>query len=227
MPTAALYWSTDRFADGRPMWRTTLSLRGYIMQPTPESRVYPGFGVGAELGYSFRWIPGLITPSAYGYLYGYLPGLHETHGIRWSVLYSKIFDGTFSEAFANTAPRGFPTSVTRWLAGYPTQFKAALDYKLPLIPVDRALLGPVAYLRNFELTLHGDYTAFSSHQDKGALFSAGAELTAVLGNLLWVPFPTRIGVSYNYNGGPAYDTLVAKELPVQHHTFPLIFSVEM
>ena len=71
----------------------------------------------AELGYSFRWIPGLITPSAYGYLYGYLPGLHETHGIRWSVLYSKIFDGTFSEAFANTAPRGFPTSVTRWLAG--------------------------------------------------------------------------------------------------------------
>jgi hypothetical protein len=49
----------------------------------------------------------------------------------------------------------------------------------------------------------------------------------VLGNLLWVPFPTRIGVSYNYNGGPAYDTLVAKELPVQHHTFSLIFSVEM
>ena len=227
VPTAALYWSTDRFADGRPMWRTTLSLRGYIMQPTPESRVYPGFGVGAELGYSFRWIPGLITPSAYGYLYGYLPGLHETHGIRWSVLYSKIFDGTFSEAFANTAPRGFPTSVTRWLAGYPTQFKAALDYKLPLIPVDRALLGPVAYLRNFELTLHGDYTAFSSHQDKGALFSAGADLSAVLSNLLWVPFPTRIGVSYNYNGGPAYDTLVAKELPVQHHTFSLIFSVEM
>jgi hypothetical protein len=93
--------------------------------------------------------------------------------------------------------------------------------------VDRALLGPVAYLRNFELTLHGDYTAFSSQQEKGALFSAGVDLAAVLGNFFWVPFPTRIGVSYNYNGGPSYATLVAKELPVQRHSFSLIFSVQM
>ena len=179
------------------------------------------------MGVSFRWIPGLISPSAFGYLYGYLPGLHETHGLRWSVMYSRSFDGVFSEAFANTAPRGFPASVTRWLASYPSQIKGALDYKLPLIPVDRAILGPVAYLRNFELTLHGDYTAFSSRREKGALFSAGADLTAVLGNLLWVPYPTRIGVSYNYNGGPSYATLVAKELPVQRHTFSVVFSVEM
>ena len=227
VPTATLLWNTDRFQDGRSMSRTTLSLRGYIMQSTPASRVYPRLGVGAEMGVSFRWIPGLISPSAFGYLYGYLPGLHETHGLRWSVMYSRSFDGVFSEAFANTAPRGFPASVTRWLASYPSQIKGALDYKLPLIPVDRAILGPVAYLRNFELTLHGDYTAFSSRREKGALFSAGADLTAVLGNLLWVPYPTRIGVSYNYNGGPSYDTLVAKELPVQRHSVSLVFSVEM
>ena len=49
----------------------------------------------------------------------------------------------------------------------------------------------------------------------------------MLGNFFWVPYPTRIGVSYNYNGGPSYDDLVAQELPVQRHTFSLIFSVEM
>ena len=227
VPTAALLWSTDRFMDGRSMNRTTMSLRGYIMESSTDSRVYPRLGIGAELGVSFRWIPGLISPSAFGYLYGYLPGLHETHGVRWSALYSRSFDGDFSESFANTAPRGFSASVTRWMASYPTQVRCALDYKLPLIPVDRAILGPVAYLRNFELTLHGDYTAFSSRREKGALFSAGADLTAVLGNLLWVPYPTRIGVSYNYNGGPSYEKLVAKELPVQRHSFSLVFSVEM
>ena len=113
------------------------------------------------------------------------------------------------------------------MAAYPTQVKGALDYKLPLIPVDRALLGPVAYLRNFELTLHGDYSYFASAKKNGALFSAGIDLAAVLGNFFWVPYPTRIGVSYNYNGGPSYDDLVAQELPVQRHTFSLIFSVEM
>ena len=227
VPTVTLLLNNDRFSDGRSMNRTVLSLRGYVMQHTPESRVYPRFGVGADLGYSFRWIPGLISPSAYGYLYGYLPGLHETHGLRWGALYGATLDGTFSEPFATTTPRGFPLSVTRWMAAYPSRFKASLDYKMPLIPVDRALLGPVAYLRNFELTLHGDYTVFAAGQNKGALFSAGADLAVVLGNLLWVPFPTRIGVSYNYNGGPSYATLVERELPVQHHTFSLVFSVEM
>ena len=227
VPTATLYWNTDRFEDGSPMFRTSVNLRGYIMQYAPSSRVYPRLGLGAELGYSFRWISGLFSPSAYGYLYGYLPGLHETHGVRWSAMYARSFDGLFHEAVVRTTPRGFTTPVMRWLAAYPSQFKAALDYKLPLIPVDRALLGPVAYLRNFELTLHGDYTAFSSQQEKGALFSAGVDLAAVLGNFFWVPFPTRIGVSYNYNGGPPYATLVAKELPVQRHSFSLIFSVQM
>ena len=227
VPTATLHFNNDRFSDGRPMHRTTLSLRGYITERSTDSRVYPRFGVGAEVGYSFRWIPGLISPSAYAYLYGYLPGLHQTHGLRWSMMYSTSFDGLFSEAYANMAPRGYSTAVTRWLAKYPSLFKATADYKLPLIPVDRAVLGPVAYLRNFELTLHGDVTSFSSRQESGSLFSAGVDVAAVLGNFFWVPYPTRIGVSYNYNGGSAYATLVAQELPVQRHSFSLVFSVEM
>lgn len=227
VPTVSLLWNNDRYADGSAMCRTVLNLRGFIMQHKAESQVYPRLGVGAELAYSFRWVPGLLTPTAFGFLYGYLPGLHETHGLHWSVLYSRSFNGMFGEVFAATTPRGFQTSVMQWQASYPSRFKASLDYKLPLIPVDRALLGPVAYLRNFELTLHGDYSAFSSNLEKCALYSVGADLAAVLGNLLWIPFPTRIGVSYNYNGGPTYSKLVERGLPVHRHTFSLVFSVEM
>ena len=228
VPTATLILSNDRLAGGGTMNRSTLSLRGYAMQRTPSSRLYPRFGVGAELGASFRWTPGLIAPSGYLSLYGYLPGLHETHGLRWSGLVSRrLGDGLFSEAYAITSPRGFPSAVTNQLAAYATQLKGSLDYKLPFLPVDRALLGPVAYLRNFELTLHGDYAAFSSKSSSGSLYSAGADLVAVLGNLLWIPYVTRIGVGYNYLGGDSYADFAERGLVTQRHNFSLLLSIEL
>ena len=227
VPSASVSLTNDIFQDGRPMHRAALSLRGYTMQHTPASRIYPRFGLGAELGYSFRWVSDIFAPSAYGYLYGYLPGLHETHGLRWSFLGVKRFDGVFSEVYANAAPRGFRAAVAQRIASYDMQFKAAADYKLPLIPVDRAILGPVAYLRNFELTLHGDYASFRTKTAADALFSVGADFAAVLGNLLWIPYPTRLGVSYNYNGGAAYTDFAAQGLPMERHVFSLIFSVAL
>ena len=227
VPSATLLLSNDTYDGTSSMNRTTLSLRGYVMQRTPEARVYPRLGLGAETGYSFRWTPGLIAPSAYVYLYGYLPGLHETHGLRLAGMYSRrLGEALFSEGFATTAPRGYSTSVTRQLSAYRSQFKGSLDYKMPLLPVDRALLGPVAYLRNFELTLHGDWTACSSPKAGGSLFSAGADFAAVLGNLLWIPYRTRIGVSYDYNGGPAFEGLSGQGL-AERHNFSLLFSIEM
>ncbi|MCR4860477.1 MAG: hypothetical protein K5910_07425 [Bacteroidales bacterium] len=228
VPTATLLLSNDSFDGGRTMNRTTMSLRGYLMQRTPASRLYPRFGVGAEAGYSFRWTRGLIAPSAYAYLYGYLPGLHETHGLRWSGLLSqRMGEALFCEPFADTAPRGYPSEISRVLSSYQTQFKGGVDYKMPLLPVDRALLGPVAYLRNFELTLHADGTVFRSAGTSGSLYSAGADFTAVLGNLLWIPYLTRIGVSWNYNGGASFADFAAKGLPVERHNVSLVFSVEM
>ena len=226
VPSASVSMSNDRFEHNQLLYRTTLSLRAYTMERTPDSRVYPRFGIGADLGLSYRWTPGLFAPSAYAYLYGYLPGLHETHGLSWSVLGSKRFDGMYSEPYANLSPRGFGSSVRSLLAAYEKAFKASLNYKLPLLPLDFAL-GPVAYLRNFELTLHGDYTAFASPKTGGALYSAGADLAAVFGNLAWIPYPTRVGVSYNYNGGPSYADFAAQGLPLERHVFSLIFSVEM
>ncbi len=228
VPTATLIFSNDRFSGGGTMNRSTFSLRGYTMQHTPPSRLWPRFGIGAELGASFRWTKGLIAPSGFLSVYGYLPGLHETHGLRWSALGARhLGEGVFTEAYANTAPRGFPSAVTSRIAAYPTQLKGSLDYKMPLIPVDRALLGPVAYLRNFELTLHGDGSLFRSGKQEGALWSAGADLVAVLGNLLWIPYVTRIGVGYNYCAGNAYADLASGGLVSGHHDFSLIFSIEM
>ncbi len=226
VPTATLSLTNDRFQDGQPLYRSVVSLRAYDMEQTPDSRVYPRLGIGAEVGYSFRWTKDLFAPSAYAYLYGYLPGLHETHGLRLSALGTKRFEGLFSEPYANIAPRGFGAAVLNRLATYDQAVKCAADYKMPLLPMDLAL-GPVAYLRNFELTLHADYTAFSSPQAAGSLYSAGADLALVLGNLAWIPYPTRVGVSYNYNGGSSYADFAAQELPVERHVFSLIFSVEM
>ena len=228
IPTATFVLSNDRDESGASMQRTALSLRGYLMQRTPASRVYPRFGIGAEAGWSGRWTSRLIAPAAYGFLYGYLPGLFQADGFRWSATLVHRFDkGTFSEVLARTAPRGFDPAVSSRLAGFSNQFKGSLDYLVPLFSVDRAILGPVAYLRNFELTLHGDWAAFRSPSRHGSLYSVGADLTAVLGNFLWIPYPTRIGVSCNYNGGSSYAAFAEQELPMERFKLSMIFSVEL
>ena len=128
-------------------------------------------------------------------------------------------------AKSSPAPRGFDPAVSSRLAGFSNQFKGSLDYLVPLFSVDRAILGPVAYLRNFELTLHGDWAAFRSPSRHGSLYSVGADLTAVLGNFFWIPYPTRIGVSYN--GGSSYAAFAEQELPMERFKLSMIFSVEL
>ena len=228
IPTATFVLSNDRDESGASKQRTALSRSGYRMQRTPASRVFPRFGLGAEAGWCRRWTSRLISPSAYGFLYGYLPGLFHGDGFRWTATAVHRFNtGTFSELIARTAPRGFEAAVSSRLAGYTDQIKCSLDYVVPLIHVDRAVLGPAAYLRNFELTLHGDWAGFRSTSQRGSLYSVGADLTAVLGNLLWIPYPTRIGVSCNYNGGSSYAAFAGQELPMERFKFSMIFSVEL
>ena len=228
IPTAYFALTNDRDETGASMQRSIFSLRGYMMQRTPASRMYPRFGIGAEVGWGMRWTTKYIAPASYTYLYGYLPGLYETHSLRWTaVLAQRLDGGTFSESLARTAPRGFESAISGRMASSSEQFKGSVDYVMPIFSVDRAVLGPAAYLRNFELTLHGDWSSFRSPTQSGNLYSVGADLVAVLGNLLWIPYPTRIGVSYNYNGGSAYQTFADQELPVKRHDVSLVFRIEM
>ena len=48
----------------------------------------------------------------------------------------------------------------------------------------------------------------------------------MLGNLFWIPYRTRIGVSYDYNGGASFESFAAQGL-AERHRVSLLFSIEM
>ncbi|MBR3012050.1 MAG: hypothetical protein IKH60_01860 [Bacteroidales bacterium] len=238
-----------------PLSRVTASLRGYTMLGTARSAIYPRWGIGAEAGLSAR--PGLtavFAPSAFAYLYGYLPGVVDTHGIRLSVMHQARLDGRFPDNYLTMIPRGM-TSVSELSSYIQSRFgrqtRLSADYAMPLLPLDWSGLGPVAFVRNFELTLHADGvilsdggvvptasgTAYTVRLPEGDgastasrtewLFSAGADISVRLGNLLWIPYDTRIGISYNYNGGTILDEIKGRDISVPAHHLGLIFSVNL
>lgn len=189
------------------MNRLSVSLRGYTMQATPASCVYPKLGIGAEAGWSGR--PGglgIFSSNAYLYSYAYLPGFAPTHGFRWSgTLQMPVGDGIFSERYANIMPRGMGdyTTLASQAAAYPLQARVTLDYAMPFASLDWSGLGNFAYVRNLECIFHGDYSYMggASKADSMHLGAVGLDLCVVLGNLLWIPDDTRVGVRYYYNLG--------------------------
>ena len=114
--------------------------------------------------------------------------------------------------------------------------KLSADYAMPVLPVDWDGLGPVAYVKNFELTLHGDLSLAgnwipaaddSNRIPTSSLYSVGADFSVRLGNLIWLPYDTRIGVSYNYKSGSLFDTLQSLGYEHSRHSVELVFSVDL
>lgn len=220
-----------------PLVRTAGALRGYVMLGRARSAIYPRWGIGAETGYGMR--PGatdMFAPSAYAYVYGYLPGLMETHGTKVTAVYQTRFDGRFPDGIVNILPRGMSgvSGLQSFLLSrFVSQAKLTLDYAMPVLPVDWSGLGPVAYVRNFELTFHADGCFLIKASDQLGytsgrfLYSAGADLAVRLGNFFWIPYATRLGVSYNYNGGALVPELVDRDYKIQSHRFGFIFTVDM
>ena len=228
VPKVSLSLSNDRI-DGNPADRVSVSLRGYVMQSTPSSCLYPKLGIGAEVGYSSRPFDGGVWCSnAYAYLYGYLPGFGSKQGLRLSAMVQHRFsDGIFAEVYANVAPRGM-SAASSLMCAYPWQAKISADYAIPFARLDWGGLGALAYVRNLELTPHFDWSAYnSSKSGGGSLLSAGADLSVVLGNLAWVPYTTRVGVSWSLNGGSAFEGIKENGIPVGRHYLGLIFSVDL
>lgn len=233
-----------------PVQSLNLSVRAWSMLPVAKSGVYPRLGIGAEAGIGGRpALTGIYAPSAYGYLYGYLPGIIPQHGVRLSVLAQKQLrpqDAVFGEQRANVIPRGFAAvsgSLGSALAiKFPVQAKLSADYKMAVLPLDWSGLGPIAYVRNFEAGMHLDYLALNGSGsrckassntvgvlrggDGGGLMSVGASLAVRLGNLLCVPFDTRIGVSWSYNCGPSFDDFRNSGLPLERHYAGMTFSID-
>ena len=219
-----------------PLHRAALSLRGYCILPTSTAGVYPRWGIGAETGGSMRInLESVFSPSVYAYLYGYVPGIIPQHGLRLSALVQRQFGGedcVFGENTSNTYPRGMSGTAAYIAAAYPTQSKATADYKMTVLPVDWTFLGRLAYIRNFELTLHTDVGLFAGSRyrsltGKGTLCSAGLDFSAVLGNLLWIPYDTRIGFTCTINGGSLYDGMKQVGASVGRTYFGTVFTVDL
>lgn len=231
--SGALFFNGLSMGKVHPLGRVTASLRGYTMMNTASSNVYPKWGIGAEGGLSMR--PGLtsiLTPDLFALIYGYLPGIGETHGIRVSSLMQYQMEAPFSDQYTRVLPRGYvaASDLTRYIsARYPMQAKYTVDYSLPFLNVDWAGLGRLAYLKNFELRAHFDYATYGASKSfrNGALFSTGAELTMNLGSLAWVPYDTRVGFSYSFNGGPSWADMTKNGVTLQRHHLGFIFSVDL
>ena len=140
----------------------SFSTRAYAMRPVSEVGIYPRWGIGVEYGYA------QAEHRKSQYVYGYVPGLLPEHGLK----------------LTNT------TSLQDNMENPVTSLFTA-DYAMAILPVDWAGLSPIAYLRNFELILHGEYGLRNRVWTPGY----GATLYAHLSNLLWIPYDTRIGGS--------------------------------
>ena len=218
--------SNDIFMHGGtvPMNKVSASVRAYAVQATPSSCVYPHLGGGIEAGWSGRLgSMDVFASNAYIYGYGYLPGLMDTHGLRITATAQvPMGNAYFCERYISVLPRGMRSfsTLANKVSGSPFQSCITVDYVFPFLPVDCSWFSPVAYLRNFECTLHADGAYFAGNPAAGPLMgSVGADLCTVLGNLAWLPFTTRLGISAYYNlGAPSeYD---------RYH-IGMVFNVDM
>ena len=225
--------------------RMNTSLRAYCMLPAAASCLYPKLGIGAEVGLNLRpWVLSydfrkgalseLFTPNRYVSIYGYLPGLGPSQGLRISAIMQHGYYGIFGEGYVSTSPRGMTLNNLMSELGYNDQVRLSLDYAIPFAPVDWSFLCPVAYIRNFELIPHLDLANFRLGNDtiykglptSGNLVSAGAELNVCLGNLAWVPYTTRIGISWSYNTGHLAG-IISSVQQIERNHFGLVFSVDL
>jgi len=214
------------------MQRLQTSLRGYILRPTASSSVYPRFGIGAEAGYSTRLeTDEIYSAAAYLYTYGYLPGITRNQGLKITARGQHQFEAWRGESAISVTPRGFGGSLaSSFIRNFAhNQLLFTADYGIPIYVGDISCFSPFFYIRNFEIIPHFDYTMFSLDRKltSGGLYSAGATLTAVMANLLWIPYDTRIGVRFGCNGGKTYETLSKAGGHPDRFYVEAVFSIDL
>ena len=227
VPQLSLSLTGDSF-DFRNYGSVAASVRAYAMRYVPSSCIYPRLGIGAEAGWSGRvQVMDRIKPMWYVSAYAYLPGILRTHGIKLSAFHTgSIGDAMFSETRYSVLPRGYVSGYVSSSA-WPSQTKLTADYVFPFASLEWSGLSPVVYLRNLEGGFHFDAGLYSAEDGTSSLCSAGATLKARLENLLWVPFPTRIGVTFSHNFG-SMDSYYRKLNPACGKNYiGFVFSVDL
>ncbi len=198
------------------------SVRGYAMQNTAESGIYPKFGVGFEAGYYMNITKAglkvasgekaLYSPQAYAYTYMYLPGIVPTQGIKISAKYTTdlIDQRVFGTSIVSTMPRGL-SKLTSVCAGAKNSALFTFDYGIPVWIGDVNIGRTFMYINRLEFTPHFDYMMYTGDDGKrGELFSAGLDACVKFGNILFIKVPLTVGVRVDYNGGRSIADIGAK-----------------
>ena len=204
------------------------SVRGYAIQATPNSAVYPRWGIGAETGISADLESSyLLSPMGYFYTYGYVPGIMREHGIKLSAMsqYKLNRNAVFGQTAVNILPRGLASNgeLAGWLAlRNDVMTKLSADYALPIYIGDLSIGGSMFSIKRLVLTPHFDCTIFSN----SSLFSAGADLILDMHSILTLEWPCSFGLTYSYNGGNGFSTFAQQSgLSVKRHYIGPTFNV--
>jgi hypothetical protein len=216
--------------DGKNRFRHSLtgSIRGYTMLGTPNSAVYPKWGIGLEVGASGSLESSdILSPMGYAYLYGYVPGVVPAQGLKLTAMHQlSLGSGTiFNQAVVNSLPRGLSEnspllSFLSIMNGSMT--KVTADYGIPIYTGDWGLFGGFFYVKRLVLTPHFDYMFAGNNQ----LYSAGCDLVFDLNSILWLGWPCSLGVTYSYNGGPSFNSLAETSgIPLGRHFVGPTFNV--
>ena len=223
------FYSFSYGTEGHNTFRHSLngSLRAYTVLSTPNSAVYPKWGIGVEAGASGNLeSASYLSPMGYGYIYGYVPGIIPTHGIRLTALHQvKLSDAPFGQAVVNIMPRGLSgnSAIMSWLAIRNTQMtKVTADYAFPIFIGDLAIGGNFFSIKRLVVNPHFDYTMAGGY----GLFSAGAELILDMNSILTLEWPCSFGISYSYNGGSGFNAFAQQSgIPLGRHYVGPTFNV--
>ena len=215
---------------GKNSFRHSLSgsIRAYTMLGTPNSAVYPKWGIGLEAGASGSLESSqFLSPMGYAYGYGYVPGFTRTQGLKLTAMAQTKLSGNaiFGQPVVNILPRGLSenAALLQWLSirnDLLTRFTA--DYAVPIYIGDAHIGGGLFYIKRLVLTPHFDYMPAGGWN----LYSAGCDLTFDLNSILWLGWPCSVGVTYSYNGSPRFNDLQqASGINIGHHFVGPTFNV--
>lgn len=197
--------------DSRYMQSISGSIRAYTSLSTPNSRIYPKWGFGLEIGARTNLFGhDIFSPMGYAYAYGYIPIDAHCQGVRFSGmvqhrLNSKSLTG---QALVNVMPRGFVNSSANSLLAqiYPTIGKVTIDWAIPFYIGDWGIFEELLHIKRLSVIPHFDYSFFKGEKGKG-LYSVGSDIIFEFNGAIWLDIPVSIGIRYSYNGGSLYDSV--------------------
>ena len=216
--------------DGKNTFRHYLtgSLRAYTTLSTPNSAVYPRWGIGAEIGATGGLESAdILSPMGYAYLYGYVPGFTREQGLKLSVMHQQQLSrkSIFGQPAVQVLPRGLAStpSLASYMAIYnPGITKFSADYAIPIYIGDVSIGGGFVYIKRLCLTPHVDYM----HAGQTDLLSVGSALTFDLNGIIWIGWPVSIGATYSYSGLADYNLLKSQTgLDMDPHHVGFVFNV--